>query len=96
MFKQDEIYGAVEFVNADDCDLLEYIGLKADSKEIYEGDLCRDSTGESLVAWNDRCASFCLRRTGWLSDHFFGEAVDPEDVELIGNRYENPELLKEE
>ena len=77
--------------------LLQYTGLRdKNGEKIFEGYLCRDSTGVSLVAWNDKFASFCLRRDGWLSDHWFGEAVDPEDVEVIGNVYENPELLKED
>jgi hypothetical protein len=72
----------------------QYIGLHdKNGKKIFEGDLFKDSTGISLVTWNEYFASFCLRRNGWMYDHFFGEAVDPEDGEIIGNRYENPELL---
>lgn len=59
------------------------------NKEIFEGDCVKDSTGVCLVAWNDQLASFCLRRNGWAFDHFFGEAVDPKDVEVIGSVYEN-------
>jgi len=87
----------LEFVYAADCDLLEYTGLTdRNGKGICEGDLCRDSTGVSRIVWHDTFASFCLVRKGWLSSHFFGEAVDPEDVEVIGNIYENPELLSKE
>lgn len=25
--------------------------------------------------------------------HFFGESIDPEDVEVVGNIFDNPELL---
>lgn len=57
--------------------------------EIYHGDLFEDSTGVSIVVWNDKYASWCLRRKGWFYDHFFGEAVDPQDGEIIGNIHEN-------
>jgi len=73
--------------------IMQYIGLKdKNGEKIYEGDLCRDSSGVSRVVWNDKFASFCLCRKGWLSSHFFGEAIDPKDIEVIGNIYENPEI----
>jgi len=76
-------------------ELMQFTGLlDKNGKEIYEGDITKDSTGVCLIDWNDKLASFCLRRNGWAFDHFFGEAVDPSDVEVIGNIYENPELLK--
>ena len=78
-----------------DCTLRLFTGhLDKNGKELYAGDITKDSTGLCLIAWNDQLASFCLRRNGWAFDHFFGEAVNPSDVEVIGNIYENPELLK--
>lgn len=79
----------------DECELMQFTGLRdKNGQDIYEGDITKDSTGGCLIGWNDQLASFCLRRNGWAFDHFFGEAVDPSDVEVIGNIYENPELLK--
>ena len=31
---------------------------------------------------------------GWMYNHFFGEDVEPEDVEAIGNIFDNAELLE--
>jgi hypothetical protein len=47
------------------------------------------------VSWNPHFASFCLDRSGWMFTHYFREAVNPEQVEIIGNIWENPELLNQ-
>lgn len=65
-------------------------------KEIYEGDIIQWG-GEAepvVVAWSSMYASFGLHRYGWMSMHYFGEAVDSTDCEVIGNVHQNPELLK--
>lgn len=80
------------FIEHDDKE--QFTGLRdKNGKEIYEGDGLKDSTGISIVVWNQLFSSFCLRRKDWLFDHFFGEAVDSFDTEVIGNIHENPELL---
>jgi len=63
--------------------------------KIFEGDICKDS-GDKLmvVSWNQKFASFCLNREGWAFSHWFGESCDPENVEVIGDIHNNPELLK--
>lgn len=71
--------------------LMQYTGLK-DKKgvEIYEGDILK---GGIVIIWRPDLASFALTKIGWMHDHYFGEAVDPGQCEVIGNRFENPELL---
>jgi len=63
-------------------------------KEIYNGDIISTETDKPMVvSWNERFASFCLDRDGWAFSHWFGEAVNNENVLVIGNIHENPELL---
>jgi len=74
---------------------LQFTGLTdKNGKEIYEGDVIKTETEKAMVvSWNNHFASFCLDRAGWMFTHYFGEGVDPEQIEIIGNIYENPKLL---
>jgi uncharacterized phage protein (TIGR01671 family) len=76
-------------------ELMQYTGLKdKNGKEIYEGDILTTETEKPMVvSWNNKFSSFCLDRDGWAFSHWFGEACDPERCEVIGNKFENPELL---
>lgn len=76
--------------------LMQFTGLKdANGKDIYEGDILQSKGGDIMrVNWNEKFASFCLDKKGWLFSHYFGEAVDPNDCEVIGNIHEHPHLIK--
>ena len=79
--------------------LMQYTGLKDKNQvEIYEGDVCHhpnDSFGRNAhVYWAESQTGFWYEPVGELRQfgcHF--NAKQTENIEVIGNIYENPELL---
>ncbi len=49
-----------------------------------------------LVIFRKDLASFAISADGWMYDHYFGEAIDPGNAQVIGNIHDNPELIGKE
>lgn len=86
----------------------QYIGLKdKNNKEIYEGDFVNFSTNNTIplgdvdiVEWENQIVHYDEMYAGF----FFGykhefqilDKIMPETLEVVGNEFENPELLEQE
>lgn len=86
----------------DNCILMQYTGLKdKNGKEIYEGDIVRfmnevpDKMMLYKVEWNNEEARFAIVVEHVEYGKYFGRIDEIiKNIEVIGNIYENPELLK--
>lgn len=59
-------------------------------KEIYEGDIIKSKYTTYIVKWNKKCAYFSIQEDE--TPHLLADYNN--DIEIIGNVYTNPELLK--
>ncbi len=81
-----------------DVPLMQFTGLKdKNGREIYEGDILKSGNeSEAVIVWSQEKARWKIdesqTKSGWIHpvDGFGGM----DNAEVIGNIYENPELLK--
>ena len=80
-----------------DFNLMQYTGLKdKNNKEIYEGDILFESFGEKYYKVVFENGSFRAEAEGDFDEYSF-DLIDvaAQGCEIVGNIYENPELIKE-
>lgn len=64
-------------------------GLKDKNKVlIFENDIIKCGVVQ-VILWDEKLASWKLEGKNWTYSHYFGEACDPEDVEVVGNMLDN-------
>ena len=76
----------------------QYTGLHdKNGKEIYEGDILQIDIERAWVIWNDKYGYFELVPIGdyYFDSDVIGQALEYTKPEVIGNIYENKELLNE-
>ena len=83
-----------EWRGIDDGYLMQYTGLKdKNGTKIFEGDIVRYDNGFGIITWSDPDSSYmCVDEGGeywaWISELYMPS------VEVIGNKFDNPELLE--
>ena len=93
-FQERRVYkNDVSYRNFNDTELMEYTGLKdMKGKEIYEGDILFESFGEKYYKVVFENGSFRAE-----VDEYSLDLEDYANIcEIVGNIYENPELMEDE
>ena len=76
--------------------LMQYTGLKdKKGKDIYEGDILTSAFSKRIVIFNENTCSFMLKDIELRNELFSLTNEKCKNLEIIGNIYENKELIGE-
>lgn len=97
-------YGEDSWFEIKNTKLMQYTGLKdKNGKEIFEGDIVKDKSFIGVIEYRDNIASFIVKINDstleclhWspLNEGNINRPANLEYTEVIGNIYDNPELLE--
>ena len=77
--------------------LMQWTGLyDRNGKEIYEGDIAKSGKRLFVAKWNDDIASFVWEPLDGESSYPCFNVGTVKNMEIVGNVFENPELLEGE
>ena len=91
------LQGGIYIPELDDFEVMQFTGLHdKNGTPVYEGDIVSDHVGIGSVEYADDFAGFRVNyhdsRAKWFYDYSLRGEM--ESIEVIGNIYESPELLK--
>lgn len=95
----EEIKDYSSLLRLNDLEIMQFTGLKdKNGKEIFEGDIMKHPIETNWFAWfiEFHGACFCLRNIGvdgYLHEPMYLTEDRVSEREIVGNIYENPDLL---